>query len=139
MKSASIVLFCLALAFGCNDDIPATGGSVIAEDPRPVGLSAPKLTLAIGIETGILYLHWSESPGAEYYTLESDIFSSFSVPLIVLRGPDREFTLEPPAGDSFNMYYRVRAETDMMRSNWSNVVVLPGSMHREIVRSSTAR
>jgi hypothetical protein len=128
LTATCVVALLLALATGCTQDFTGsapTGEGPINTDPRPIGLETPALTIGVGIETGELYLHWTSIPGASQYTLESDYDSLFFVPMQVLRGPTLSIHVEPdPMG--FDQYFRVRAETEYLRSTWSNVIKVSG-------------
>lgn len=121
------ILLLVVLTSGCQDDnyTTSTGSLPIPDDPRPIGLSAPTLHLGVGIETGDFSFSWTASPGATYYSLQTDMVPWFSIPKVVYTGPNRIYYLGYKSNYSFSSYYRVRAENQSSRSNWSDTLKFP--------------
>jgi hypothetical protein len=120
--AALIILF-----LGCAHDNSSSPGPLFPPptDSRPIGLSTPKLSVAVGIESGDCSLSWSEIPKATSYTLESDRFENFLTASVTYAGPAIGYYLGYASDHSFTSFYRVRAENHDSISSWSNLISFP--------------
>ena len=127
MKSIVYIVFALAVLYGCSDDpynAISTFSPAITDsgDHRPIELSTPELNISVGIEGGGVDLNWSESNGASFYTLQTDVTPAFNYPVILYSGPDNTHQLDNLyMVPEIRQYFRVRAENETSRSNWSNI------------------
>ena len=124
MKSFLFIPLLLVLVLSC-DEGPPIYQTAPNPDPEPVDPSVPKLTLAIGIETGSFSLEWSEPQGATYYTLQSAMLPSFFIPKTIYHGQARVYELSHEPEEPYSAYYRVRAEGAESENKWSNPVKYP--------------
>ncbi len=75
---------------------------------------------------GSYTISWSASAGAELYTLEEDDNAGFTSPLTVYSGLAASTSLSGQVLGTY--YYRVRATSGYMDSDWSNVEVVTVSV-----------
>jgi hypothetical protein len=94
-------------------------------DPRPIGLTVPRLSLGVGIESGEYGLSWTSTPNSEWYTLQADQVEDFGAPVVVYSGPGTYHQLGSPSDFDFSLFYRVRAERHDSISRWSESLVFP--------------
>ncbi len=127
MRSLSFISILALFILGCQDEStsPGSNSPPVDLDSRPINLSTPRISLGVGIETGDFSFSWSSSSGATYYTLQSDNVPWFSIPIVVYSGPNQTYYLGFKSNHMISSYYRVRAESQDSRSNWSDTLKFP--------------
>ncbi len=127
MRSFMKILAVAAFMVGC--EVPTAPPGIppppIDPDLRKDTLATPKLSLGVGIETGIMSLSWTSDGHLAFFTLQADYTPDFRGPREVYYGPDRYYELGHASDYPYTLYYRVRAETGLERSEWSNIVMFP--------------
>ena len=81
-------------------------------------LPVPKLSVGIGIESGLIHVSWTQVDSVDYYELEQCFTSDFISPSLEYAGADRSISFHSAAGHSF---FRVRTIYQGSASYWSNI------------------
>ena len=122
MKATSIIQILVFLLAGC-DKGPPEEALPVAPDTTTIDPLAPRLSLVIGIESGVYALEWSEVQGATGYTLQWDFLPTFTNPTVVYERHALMYELGFTSDYSYSSYYRVRA--DGTNTGWSNAIKFP--------------
>jgi len=104
MKRILIFVFAVFLFAGCEEIN---------------SLPTPSLSGGKGIESPGYDLIWSNCGKDIYYELQESASSDFTNGTTIYQGPETQFNV-PASGN----YYRVRAEFNFVKSEWSNIVRL---------------
>jgi len=127
----SAVTFLTLLLTGCSDNyinnpdyeyIPPVSNPCQDDEEYYLNQSgssdAPALEIGVGIESGIVSVHWTDFENADYYELEECYCPSFTGEIYGYVISDNRYSPEI----SFPTYFRVRAIINGNRTGWSNVV-----------------
>ena len=79
---------------------------------------APKLGIGVGIESGIVSIHWTGYENADYYDLEECYCPSFTGAIYSYEIHNLGYSPEI----NFPTYFRVRAIINGSPTGWSNLV-----------------